>query len=114
MLSLFPSAFSGSGCKIFVNPFPTVFLFLETPLPGLLKEQYQKLRDRPAPPNVVSKGPINLYNTNTAPVVPPPKRYRPPRSIPVQFEVQPPQEKRKRKRTGTPPLLECLNNHGNG
>ena len=72
-------------------------------LPGLLKAQYQSLWDRPAPPNRAGKGPTNFYNTNTTPVIPPPKRYSPPTGIPVSFELRPPQEKRKRKRAATPP-----------
>ena len=73
-------------------------------LSGLLKAQYQLLKDRPAPPSRSGKGPINFYNTNTAPTIPPPKRYGPPQNIPVSFEMRPPQEKKKRKKAGTPPL----------
>jgi len=73
-------------------------------LPDLLKEQFQKLCSRPVAPNPARKGPVNYYNTNTAPVVPPPKRYQPPRAIPEEFEIQPPKEKKKkRKRDLHPP-----------
>mmetsp|Transcript_3721 Transcript_3721/g.6577 ORF Transcript_3721/g.6577 Transcript_3721/m.6577 type:complete len:292 (-) Transcript_3721:42-917(-) len=82
-------------------------------LQNLLKEQFQQLCDRPAPPNHARKGPVNHYQTNTASVVPPPKRYRPPRGIAISFEIQPPQAKKKRKRAGTPPPVSP-DNHGNG